>query len=493
MKFSLSQLSPVEAEASWILIGITEDGEFDEAVQSLDEALSGSLTRMKEREDLTGKSGELTIIPDAPHLNADRLIIAGLGKSDKLKIGGFGKSIVTAIRKIASKEDQTLSVCVPVSASKAFSEESALERIADVVTVGCSTQGLYKEEQDRHEFTAVTILGAEETKQNQDAIARGCILGEAVNLTRKLVNQHPDDLYPDSFAQISADEAAAIGIRGEILDEHMLDDENMGALLAVSKGTDRPPRMVVLRYEGGGEGIPTLALVGKGVTFDSGGLSLKPSAGMITMKSDMAGAATVLGAITAIAKLKLPVNVTGYMGLVENMTGAGAYKLGSVVTARNGKTIEIHNTDAEGRLVLADVLAYAVDHKVDKIVDLATLTGACVVALGEDVVGAFSNNQPWCESVLNSSREVGEDIWQMPMYDYFAEQLKSEFADCKNIGSRWGGAITAAKFLEQFVDETPWVHLDIAGPSYAESKSAHQDAGGTGVMVRALVRLAMEN
>ncbi len=493
MIFSLSQLSPVEAKANWLLIGITEDGEFDETTQALDEALVGSLTRMKEREDLTGKAGELTIIPDVSQLSADRLVIVGLGKIEKMKIGGFGKAIVTAVRKIASKADQSLNICLPAAAAKALGEEAALERIADVVTVGCSTQGLYKEEQDRHEFTSVTILGAEENKQNQDAIHRGRILGEAINLTRNLVNRHPDDLYPDSFAQISADEAAALGVRGEILDEHMLEDENMGALLAVSRGTDRPPRMVVLKYEGGGEGAPTLALVGKGVTFDSGGLSLKPSAGMITMKSDMAGAATVLGAITAIAKLKLPVNVTGYMGLVENMTGAGAYKLGSVVTARNGKTIEIHNTDAEGRLVLADVLAYAVDQKVDKIVDLATLTGACVVALGEDVVGAFSNDQTWCERVLNSSREVDEDIWQMPMYDFFAEQLKSEFADCKNIGSRWGGAITAAKFLEQFVDETPWVHLDIAGPSYAESKSAHQDAGGTGVMVRALVRLAMEN
>ena len=248
--------------------------------------------------------------------------------------------------------------------------------------------------------------------------------------------------------------------------------------------------MVVLEHRGGAANSPTLAYVGKGVTFDSGGLSIKPTDGMLTMKCDMAGAATVLGAMTAIARLKLPVNVIGYAGLVENMLGAQAYKLGDVLTARNGVTIEVHNTDAEGRLVINDVLSYAADHGADRLIDLATLTGACVVALGEDVAGAFSNNQPWCDAVLAGAKAAGEDLWQLPMFDAYNELLKSDVADCKNVGGRWGGAITAAKFLEKFVAGKPWVHLDIAGPAFASANKGHREGGATGCFVRTLVEVA---
>ncbi len=264
----------------------------------------------------------------------------------------------------------------------------------------------------------------------------------------------------------------------------------MGSMLAVAQGSDRPPRLVVIDYRGAGDAEPTLALVGKGVTFDSGGLSLKPSESMITMKCDMGGAATVLGALTAIARLKLPVNVSGYMGLVENMISGSSYKLGDILTCRNGVTVEVQNTDAEGRLVLNDVLAYAVDRGADRLIDLATLTGACVVALGEDVTGVFSNNEDWQNTVLEAAGTAGEDAWPLPMFDHYAELLKSDVADCRNIGGRWGGAITAAKFLEKFVDERPWVHLDIAGPSFATSNKPHPEGGATGCMVRTLVESA---
>lgn len=491
MNFSISQLSILESSANWLLLGITANTPLSTAAAEIDAALGGVLTRLREREDLTGKLAEVTILPEVPQLAADRVLVVGLGEADKLTLSTFAKAISTATRTIASKENQTLCIAgFPSETLFSLGEAALLERLADSIIVSCASQGIYKKETDRYPLAAVEVFGIADNDENTRALQRGKILGTAVNLTRELVNRHPDDIYPESFAQRAADEAAELGIRGEILDEHMLADERMGALLAVAKGSDRPPRMVVLKYQGAGKDAPTLGLVGKGVTFDSGGLSLKPSPGMITMKSDMAGAATVLGTMHAIAKLKLPVNVIGYMGLVENMTGGSAYKLGSVVTARNGKTIEIHNTDAEGRLVLADVLAFAVDDEVDTLIDLATLTGACVVALGEDIVGAFSNDQNWCDSTIASSQAVGELVWQLPMHDFFADQLKSDFADCKNVGSRWGGAITAAKFLEQFVGDVPWVHLDIAGPSYAESGSAHRDAGGTGVMVRTLVKLA---
>jgi leucyl aminopeptidase len=249
--------------------------------------------------------------------------------------------------------------------------------------------------------------------------------------------------------------------------------------------------LVILKYSGGPKDSPPLAFVGKGVTFDSGGLSIKPTDGMKTMKCDMAGAATVLGAMQAIAQLKLPVNVVGLCGLVENMLSGNSYKLGDVLKARSGKTIEVLNTDAEGRLVLADVLDVALQHQPAKIVDLATLTGACVVALGNDVAGLMTNNQPWADAVKAAGDATGEQLWQLPMFAEYGEQIRSEVADIKNVGEgRWGGAITAAKFLEEFVAGKPWVHLDIAGPAFLESSKSWLDAGGSGFGVRTLVEMA---
>ena len=246
-----------------------------------------------------------------------------------------------------------------------------------------------------------------------------------------------------------------------------------------------------MRYRGSDAPNPQMAVIGKGVTFDSGGLSLKSSDGMKTMKCDMAGAATTLATMQAISKLGLSCHVIGLVGLVENMVSGNSYKLGDVLTARSGKTIEVLNTDAEGRLVLADVLNVADELNPDHMVDLATLTGACVVALGLDVVGVMTNDQDWADTILNNAATVGERAWQLPMFPEFAEQLKSKLADVKNIGEgRWGGAITAGKFLEEFVEGRSWVHLDIAGPAFADSAKSWIDGGASGVMVRTLVEVA---
>jgi leucyl aminopeptidase len=264
----------------------------------------------------------------------------------------------------------------------------------------------------------------------------------------------------------------------------------MGALLGVAQGSARPPRLVLLRYTGKSGG-PVLGLVGKGVTFDSGGLSLKPTDSMVDMKCDMAGAATVLGALQAIATLRLPVNVLGVLALVENMPGSRALKLGDVLHARNGKTIEVLNTDAEGRLILADALSYAVDQGASHLVDLATLTGACMVALGTEVTGLMSNQDGWSETVQQAARQAGELVWPLPMFPLYGEMIKSSVADMKNTGGvRWAGAISAAKLLEEFVGDVPWVHLDIAGPAWVEKENATRAAGGTGAMVRSMIELA---
>jgi leucyl aminopeptidase len=391
------------------------------------------------------------------------------------------RASAAASRHLASKERKSVAFYL---GDLARSEQRA-QAVAGAI-VGCQGQDLYRSEKKRHEFGELLFAGLDDA-----TIERGRILGDAVNLARRLVNEPPDVVYPESFAARAADVAASNGLAIEIWDEKRLDRERCGSLLAVARGSARPPRLIILRHNGAGKDSPTLAIVGKGVTFDSGGLSLKPSDSMLTMKCDMAGAATMLGAMQAIAQLKLPCNVVGLAGLVENMTGPAAYKLGDVLRTRSGTTIEVHNTDAEGRLVLADVLTVAVETGAAKIIDLATLTGACVVALGTDVVGAMANDQPWCDTVLSAARTCGEPCWQLPMFPEYDEHIKSEVADMKNVGDgRWGGAITAAKLLEQFVDKRPWVHLDIAGPAFVEKPKPWTDGGASGVFVRTLVEVA---
>ena len=481
-----------EITGDWLVLGVQESGELAGPLADLDRALDGALARLREAGDLTGKHAELLAVPDARGLAARRLLLVGLGKVDELTPARLDRALTTAARHVSEKKDRSVAVACPRASIGAIAAADFSRIAATAFTVGCVGQNLYQAEPNRHPLARLTIAaepGSDATPL-EDAVERGRILGEAVNLTRELVNRPADDIFPESFARRAADVAQSLGLACRVLDQAQLEAENMGSLLAVARGSDRPPRVVVIEYRGAGSDAPILGLCGKGVTFDSGGLSIKSNENMLTMKGDMAGAATVLGALTAIARLKLPVNVTGFLGLVENMVSGRSYKLGDVLKARNGVTIEVLNTDAEGRLVLADVLSYAVDAGAAKLIDLATLTGACVVALGEDVCGAFTNNATWQNDVLAAAGRAGEDVWPLPMFDHYAELLKSDVADCKNVGTRWGGAITAAKFLEKFVGQTPWVHLDIAGPAFASGNKPHREGGGTGCMVRTLVEVA---
>ncbi len=477
--------------ADWLIVAIDNSRKFDGPLGELDEALGGTLTRLRESGDLTGKLAELLPLPDAGGIAAQRLLVVGLGKADELTRPRFEKAAMAAVRSVSSKAEVSVAFAVPAVSGAGISQEQVVETLATSLTVGGVGQDSLKAERGHHPLASATLLVDEgATSAAEEAAARGVVLGEAINLTRDLVNLPPQQIHPESVAERAQQVAADLGLTCTVLGQPELEAENMGSLLAVAQGSVRPPRVVIVDYHGGGNDAPTLAIVGKGVTFDSGGLSLKPSDGMIAMKSDMAGSATALGAIAAIAKLKLPVNVTAYLGLVENMVSGSSYKLGDILTARNGVTIEVQNTDAEGRLVLADVLHYAAERGADRIIDLATLTGACVVALGEDVTGVFSNDQNWCNQVLAAASTAGEYVWQLPTFDFYSELLKSDVADCRNIGGRWGGAITAAKFLEKFVDKKPWVHLDIAGPSFASSNKPHREGGATGCMVRTLVEAA---
>jgi leucyl aminopeptidase len=470
-----------ETAADAVVVGVFADAPLTGAAAEVDAAMAGAIRGLIERKEFTGRAHE-TVPLLVPVGLAQQVLLVGLGQQQQFGAGAAFRCAAAAARHLAAKPRSHVAFFLDEKWPAEWTESGVAGAL-----VGCQGQDLYRAEKSRHPFAKLSWA-----EGNDAAIANGRIMGEAVNLTRRLVNEPADEVYPETFAARAADVAAQNGLEAEIWDADRLAKEKCGALLAVAKGSSRPARLVILRYRGAAHNAPTLGIVGKGVTFDSGGLSLKTPEGMLTMKCDKAGASTMVGALQAIAQLKLPVNVVGVAGLVENMTGPAAMKLGDVLRARNGRTIEVHNTDAEGRLVLADVLAVAVDLGAAKIVDLATLTGACVVALGTEVAGAMTNDQPWCNAVLAAARRAGEPLWQLPMYpDIYDELIKSEVADIKNVGEgRWGGAITAAKFLEQFVGSTPWTHLDIAGPAFRDKAKPWCDAGASGQFVRTLIEVA---
>ena len=322
------------------------------------------------------------------------------------------------------------------------------------------------------------------------SISNGNAVARAVNAARELSNDPANVLTPTVFAERAVALCEESGLKTEVLDEAAIRDLHMGLLLGVARGSEESPRLLVMTYEPPEESGTTLGLVGKGVTFDSGGISIKPAGGMERMKSDMSGGAAVIGAMCAIAEIGAPIKVVGLVPMTENMPGGLATKPGDILTAADGTTVEVINTDAEGRLILADSLLYAQQLGATHLVDVATLTGACVVALGKIASGIFGEPQDWIESITNASERAGERLWQLPLYPEYRDQLESELAEIKNIGGREGGACTAAAFLRAFSNDRPWAHLDIAGTAWTEAASPEGDPGATGVMVRTMVELA---
>lgn len=492
MQVSVQQGPLWEISADWLVAGVWQDEPPAGALAQLNDKLDGLLVRLGQASDLTGKANEVTPLYHLPGIGARRLLLVGLGKRGSCDCIRLHQAAAVAARSITDKQHNRLAFALPEGCPDLGMGEVARAAVAGLMQ-GSHGPGIRKAKPERFAPEEIVLVAPAATPREdiQRGAERGRIEGQAVELARELVNQPPCDLYPETFAQRAREAASRLpNLECSILDEHQLEAERMGSLLAVARGSDRPPRMVVLRYRGAGDGR-WLGLVGKGVTFDSGGLSLKTNEQMLDMKCDMAGAAAVLAAMTAIAELGWKANVLGILAIVENLPGGKAMKLGDVLHARNGKTIEVLNTDAEGRLILADALAYAVDHQASNLVDLATLTGACMVALGEDVAGLMANDETWSSRVQNAARQAGERLWPLPMFPLYGDMLKSNVADLKNVtGKRYAGAITAAKFLENFVAGVPWAHLDIAGPAWADHDAPDHDPGGTGFGVRTLVELA---
>jgi leucyl aminopeptidase len=477
-----------DVDADWLIVPAFEGEPLSPAAAALDARLGGALERLRQGGDLTGKANEVVALLSPAGVAARRVMAVGLGKRSAFDRTALHDAAAAAARAATGKPTNRLALALPDGLPP---DEAALAAGVGLAQ-GCLGPGLRKSTPSRYtpdEVWLVAAPGADEAAL-REGVRRAAAESRGVALARELVNLPPDELYPESFADHARAVVAAAGLECDVLDPARLVAEQMGALLGVARGSERPPRVVVLRYRGG-RGGGTLGLVGKGVTFDSGGLSLKSTEHMVDMKCDMAGAAAVLGAFQASAELKLPADLLGVLALVENMPSGRALKLGDVLRARNGKTIEVLNTDAEGRLILADALSYAADLGASRLLDLATLTGSCMIALGTAVAGLMANDEAWGQTVLAAGKRAGERAWPLPLWPLYDELLKSNVADLKNApGTRYGGAIAGAKFLEQFVAVRPWAHLDIAGPAWAERESAAQDAGGTGYGVRTIVELA---
>jgi leucyl aminopeptidase len=438
---------------------------------------------------LTGKKGETLLVPRRPadRFGAEAVLLVGVGAKQDFDLTALRRSLGKAMQgqrrfaRVATTFAQTFTGKQAVGAVQA-----AVEGIG----LGAYRFDTYKKANpDDVALAKVTALVSARTdaKAAKAAAKTGAVIVDAVTFARDLVNTPAGDLVPEALAKRAQAMAKEVGLTCKVWTDTQLTTGGFGGILGVGKGSVHPPRMIELSYKGAGSAKP-LALSGKGITFDSGGLSLKDSSGMEWMKADMGGAASILGTMMAIARLKPRVNVIAAIPCSENMPSGSAQRPGDVIHHRGGTTSEVLNTDAEGRLVLADALAYLTEKKPQCIVDTATLTGACMVALGTDIAGAFGSDDVLAQEIVAAGTEVGDPIWQLPLWRDYRSLIDSKVADIKNTGKRYGGAITAAWFLAEFVGDTPWVHLDIAGPSFQEQVHDLGPVGATGVPVRALVR-----
>ena len=442
------------------------------------------LDELRESGEFAGKPGELAVLHQPAGFAAKRLAVVGAGKRDVFDSATLRKAVGSAVRALKQKGVKTLAWWLPDGDAAAAVEGAILGNYEPDVHKTSS-----KESKPLERFSVAVRSMASQT---QAAFDRGKILADAQNFTRDLVNEPANLMTPTILADRARAMAAESGLDCEVLDQDRMRQLGMGSLLGVAQGSVEPPALIVVRYRPASP-PPTadhLGLVGKGVTFDTGGVSIKPAEGMEKMKYDMAGGAAVLGAMRAVARLKPAIPVTALVPAVENMVGARAQRPGDIVTSLSGKTVEVLNTDAEGRLILIDALTYAQRLGCTHLVDAATLTGAIVVALGHVNIGAFTNNDAMLARVMAAARAEGEKTWHMPLDEDYKDLLKSAFADLANIGGRWGGAVSAAWFLREFTGDTPWVHLDIAGTAWLDEAKPHLAKGPTGVCVRTFTNLA---
>jgi len=462
------------------------------ATAVVDKALDGAIAHIITQGEVKGKLGELGIVHTLGKLPARIVAVAGLGKRqdfDLDKIRRVSGEFCRSLRRLNCRRVATILHGAGVGG---IETEDSAEALVEGSLLGLYSFSRYKKA-EYEDIDRMVIVERDESKVPaiERGIKKGKIMAEAIIMARDMVNEPSNYMTPTRMAEVARGVAETCNLKLDVLDVEDMEAIGMGALLGVARGSSEPPKLIVLSYRGDEDSESAAGFIGKGVTFDSGGISIKPSEGMGEMKDDMAGGAAVIAALSALARLKPRINVVGVIPATENLPSGTALKPGDILKAMNGKTIEVINTDAEGRLILADALSYAVRQGLSPLVDLATLTGACRVALGTGYSGVFGNDQQLTDKVLKAAFKAGERLWQMPMPEDYKEQIKSEIADVKNTGNRYGGAITAALFLAEFVNNTLWAHVDIAGTASSSKESGYVVKGATGVGVGTLVGVAL--
>ena len=463
------------------------------ATGAVDDAMDGAISDLIEQGDITGKKGDNVLIYSLGKLNSKRVIVAGLGKREEFDTNAAREVQAGVARFARSVGVNSYATILHGAGVGELDAGSAAQAAAEGAIMGLYTFDRYKSDPGSKSIESISVVEFDDAKISdiQGGVERGAIIADAVNLARDMGNEPANIMTPTRMSEIALEVTRDSEMSLTVPERAEIVELGMGSFAGVAQGSEEPPKFIVIRYDGDPDDPDNnLGLLGKGITFDSGGLDIKSAAGMLTMKSDMSGGACVIAAMKAIAAFKPKINVWGIVPATENMPGRRAQRPGDVVTAMNGKTIEIGNTDAEGRLVLADALCYALQNGVNRIVDVATLTGAIVVALGDGATGVFGNDQDWVDRVAEAGNSVGERIWQLPTYASYKSEYSSDIADIRNTGGRGAGAITGALIIGEFAGDSQWAHLDIAATTRTTSNKGVNPKGSTGVPVRTLIQLA---
>jgi len=475
-----------------VVLGAFEGKRPGRELADLDQALEGALARAWRQREFCGEARQVLVLNAPPAFPAERVMLVGLGKAREGRLAGLRLAAGVAARQL---QERRIRSCVLALPQCAIPKSTAAERVAavaeGVLLAGYRFDRYRTEEVDKLppalDKALLLVAPRDDLAAAEKGLTAARQAARGVFLARDLVNEPGNVKSPEHFAARAAAMAAEVGLECRVLDRAELEREKMGGVLGVGQGSIREPRLVLLEHRGGGEGDKPVVLVGKGVVFDAGGISLKPAEKMDEMKMDMAGGAAVFGTLMAAALLKLPLNLVGIVPAVENLPSGSAIRPGDILTTLSGTTVEVLNTDAEGRMILADALTYAARFEPRLVIDLATLTGACIIALGHHAAAVLGNDERLVQQLLAAGERSGERLWQLPLWDAYAAQVKSEVADIKNVGGRAAGTITAAAFLKHFAKDFVWAHLDIAGTAWEEQGQPCQPKGGTGFGVRLLL------
>ena len=463
---------------------------------SIDKAMEGALSDLVKSKEFEGKAAELVLLHTQQKMPAKRVLLVGLGKKAALGLDTIRQAMGYAVKRVRQAKAASFTVAVPTETPSGSTPIEVAQAMTEGAILGSYQFTAYRNDGAQGATVkAMTLLAAHKSDLSplSEGIRRGTATAEAAVFVRDLCNHPSNVMTPTKVAQEAKTIAKESGVSLKILEQKDMEKLGMGALLGVARGSHEPPKFIILEYRGSRKKDERpVVLVGKTITFDTGGISIKPAENMERMKADMTGGAEVLAAIRAAARLKLPLNLVGILPVTENMPGGRAMKPGDIVKTLSGKTVEVQNTDAEGRLILADGLAYAARYKPAALIDIATLTGACVVALGQFAIGMFGTDDTLKESVRKAGMRAGERVWEMPLWEEYFEQLKSDVADMRNIGGRGGGMITAALFLSKFAADCPWVHLDIASTDWSERERAYISKGPTGIGTRLLIQYLID-